>query len=138
MMLGDQVGKLLSSFVRSGAANMAAPVRHGAIKAAAAIFAGLLALAAMATVAFSTWIFAMPYTGAAGAALVAAAYLLLAGLAVIGIAAWTIGNEMKPVAANPTQQIPLIMNQFIKEQKGTLLVAALLAGMMAAENQRKR
>ena len=136
-MLGDQVGKLLSSFVRSGAANMAAPVRHGAIKAAAAVFAGLLALAAMGTVAFAIWIFAMPYTGAASAALIAAAYLLLAGLVVIGIAAWAIQPEVKPIAANPAQQIPLVMNQFIKEQSGALLVAALVAGMMAADNQRK-
>ena len=137
-MLGDQVGKLLSSFVRSGAANMAAPIRHGAIKAAAAIFAGFLALAAMCTVAFAIWVYAIPYTGAAGAALIAAAYLLFAGLVVIGIAAWAVGNEVKPVTANSTQQIPLIMNQLIKEQKGTLLLAALVAGMMAAENQRKR
>ena len=137
-MLGDQVGKLLSSFVRSGAANMAAPVRHGAIKVAAAIFAGFLAFAAMGTVAFAVWIYATPYTGAAGAALIAAAYLLFAGLVVIVFAAWAVGNEVNPVAANSPKHIPLIMNQLIKEQKGTLLVAALVAGMMAAENQRKR
>ena len=77
----------------------------------------------------------MPYLGAAGAALIAAAYLLLAGLGVIGIAAWT---ASKPIAANPATQTPLIMNQLFIEQKATLLMAALVAGMMAAESQRKR
>ena len=81
---------------------MAAPVRHGAIKAAA-IFVGLLILAAMGTVAFAICFYAVPYTGAAVAALIAAAYLLLAGLVLIGIAAWTSGNEVKPIAANSAE-----------------------------------
>lgn len=117
---------------------MAAPIRHGTIKAGAAVFAGLLAMAAIGCVAAAIWIFTVPYVGMAGAALITAAYLLLAGMVVMGIAVLIVQNEAKPVGANLNQQIPLIMNQLMKEQKGTLVAAALVAGMMAAENQRKR
>ena len=134
-MIGAHLGALLNALAKNGVAKIAAPVRNSAIKAGAAIFAGLLALAAIGCVTTAIWIFAVPYLGAAGAALIAAAYLLLAGLGVIGIAAWA---ASKPVAANPATQTPLIMNQLFVEQKGTLLMAALVAGMMAAESQRKR
>lgn len=137
-MLGAQVGKLLSSYIRSGVATVAAPVRHGAIKAGAAVVAGLLVMAAIGCVAAAIWIYSVPYQGAAGAALIAAAFLLCAGLAVVGIASLAVRREAPPIVINSTQQVPLIINQLVKEQKGTLLVAALVAGMMAAENQRKR
>lgn len=137
-MLSAQVGKLLSSCVRTGAANITAPVRQGAIKAGAALFAGLLAIAAFGCVTAAIWIFAVPYVGLAGGALIAAAYLLFAGLAVVGMVAWIIQKQTRPIAPNPAEQISPIINQLFKEQKGTLLVAALVAGIMAADNQRKR
>lgn len=134
-MTGAHLGALLNALAKNGVAKIAAPVRNSAIKAGAAIFAGLLALAAIGCVTTAIWIFAVPYLGAAGAALIAAAYLLLAGLGVIGIATWTAST---PIAANRATQTPLIMNQLFVEQKATLLMAALVAGMMAAESQRKR
>ncbi|MEP6828557.1 MAG: hypothetical protein ABJA10_10840 [Aestuariivirga sp.] len=117
---------------------MAAPVRQGAIKAGAAAAAGLLLLAAVGCVTAAIWIFAAPYLGAAGAALIVAAYLLLAGLGVIGIAAWNLRTVVGRTAATPASPAPLILNQLFVEQKGTLLMAALVAGMMAAESQHKR
>ena len=84
------------------------------------------------------WIFTAPYLSAAGAALISAAYLLLVGLIVVGIAAWNLRAASKPTATSNPTQTPLILNQLFVEQKGTLLMAALVAGMMAAESQRKR
>ena len=137
-MTGAHIGTLLNGLASNGAAKMAAPIRQVAIKTAAALLVGFLVLAGIGCVTAAIWIFAVPYLGEAGAALIAAAYLLLAGLIVMGIAALVLKNRAKPVAANPVQQIPLIMNQFFSEQKGTLLMAALVAGVMAAESQRKR
>ena len=137
-MLGAQVGKLLGLCVRNGAATIAVPIRREAMKAGAALVAVLLALAAAGCVAAAIWIFAVPYVGSAGAALISAAYLLLAGLMTLLISSWVLKKETRPVAENLAAQTPLIMNQLIVEHKGTLLVAALVAGMMAAESQRKR
>ena len=137
-MIGAQLGVLLNMLAKNGVAKMAAPVRLGVIKVGTALAAGLLALAAIGCMAAAAWIFTEPRLGAAVAALVAAAFLLLAGLAVIGIAAWNIRPLAKPGIANTATQTPLILNQLFVEQKGTLLIAALVAGMMAAESQRKR
>ena len=137
-MTGAQIGSLLNALAVSGAAKIAAPIRHSAIKAGAAIIAGHLALAGVGCITAAIWIFTVPYFGAAGAALTAAACLFLVGLLVIGIAAWTLRANSKPVAAVPKLQMPLILNQLFVEQKGALLVAALVAGMMAAQSQRKR
>ena len=137
-MLGAQVGKLLGLCVRNGAATIAVPIRREAMKAGAALVAVLLALAAAGCVAAAIWIFAVPYVGSAGAALISAAYLFLAGLMTFLISTSVIKKETRPVAENLAAQTPLIMNQLFVEHKGTLLVAALVAGMMAAESQRKR
>ena len=137
-MFGAEVGKLLGSCARSGAATIAVSVRREAIRAGAALVAGLLVLAAVGCVAAAIWIYAVPYVGLAGAALISAAYLLFAGLMTIWISASVLKKETRPVAANLAAQTPLVMNQLFVEHKGTLLVAALVAGMMAAESQRKR
>ena len=137
-MLGAQVGKLLGLCVRSGAANIAVPIRREAIKAGVALIAVLLALASVGCVAAAIWMFAVPYVGSAGAALISAACLSFAGLLTIGISVLVLKKETKPVFGNLAAQTPLIMNQLFAEQKGALFVAALVAGMMAAESQRKR
>ena len=137
-MLVAQVGKLLGLCVRNGAATIAVPIRREAMKAGAALVAVLLALAAAGCVAAAIWIFAVPYVGSAGAALISSAYLLFAGLMTFLISTSVIKKETRPVAENLAAQTPLVMNQLFVEHKGTLLVAALVAGMMAAESQRKR
>ena len=57
-MVGAHIGALLNTHAKNGASRMAAPIRHGAIEAGAALLAGFLALAGIGCVTAAVWIFA--------------------------------------------------------------------------------
>ncbi len=137
-MLGSQIGNILISAARNGAANMVAPVRYGAIKACASISAALFFLAAIGCVTAAIWIYAIPYWGEAGAALLAGGFLFLVGMTVLGVGSIVLKQPVRPNGIRQTEQIPPILNQAFKDQKGAMLLAALVAGMVASESQRKR
>jgi hypothetical protein len=137
-MLGAQIGNILITSARNGAANLAAPVRIGVIKASASFAAGLFFLAAIGCVTCAIWIYAIPYWGEPSAALIAGGFLFLMGMTVLGIGSLVLKRSVRPVVTQQTDQLPLIMNQIFREQKGAFLLAALIAGVVASENQRKR
>jgi hypothetical protein len=138
MMLGAQLVSVLISAVRNGATNVAAPVRYGILKASASFMAGLFFLAAIGCVTAAIWIYAIPYWGEPSAALIAGIFLFVIGIVVLGISSLVIKPHVTPVTIHQTEQLPLMLNQVFKDQKGTLLLAALIAGMVASEKQRKR
>lgn len=137
-MLGLQIGNMLNSVVRSGAENIAAPVRYGFIKVGVALAAGLFFLAAIGCATTAIWMYAIPYWGGPGAAAIAGLFLLLIGMSILGIGTLMLKQPMRRVAVRPTDQVPILMNQIFKDQKSAILLAALIAGMVASESQRKR
>lgn len=137
-MLGLQIGNILNSVVRSGAENIAAPVRYGFIKTGASLAAGLFFLAAIGCATTAIWIYAIPYWGEASAALIAGFVLFLIGMMVLGIGKLVLKQPVRPVTVRQSDQVSLMMNQIFKDQKSAILLAALIAGMVASESQRKR
>ena len=99
----------------------------------------LLALGAWGCVCAALWIALIPSLGPAGAPLfVAGACLLLAGiLALIG---WLLIRRRRARPVDGLQLDALVgeASRFINEHKGAALLAAALAGMLAANSGRKR
>lgn len=137
-MIASQIGSMLISAARSGASNLAVPVRYSFIKASAIFAAGLFFSAAIGCLTSAIWLFSIPYWGQPNAALIAGAFLFLVGIAVLGIGSLVLKQVARPLAVRQTDQVPLLVNQIVKDQKGALLLAALVAGMVVSENQRKR
>jgi hypothetical protein len=94
----------------------------GVIAAMAAVGLGLLAL----------WFFLLPRVGPAGAALILAAVLAVLCLILLGVA-WSVLRQKrrKPEAAQTPDVSLLAVAQLFNEQKGSLLLAALIAGFDA-------
>jgi hypothetical protein len=137
-MLGSQIRNMLISAFRGGAANIAAPVRYGIIKASASFVAGLFFLAAVGCLTAAIWIYTIPLWGGPGAALIAGGFLFLIGMIVLGIGSLMLKKQVRPVFVRHTDQVPLMMNRIFKDQKNSILLAALVAGMVVSESQRKR
>ncbi len=137
-MLGSQIRNMLISAVRGGAANIAAPVRYAVIKASAWFVAGLFFLAAVGCVTAAIWIYTIPFWGEPSAALIAGGFLFLIGMIVLGTSSLMLKKQVRHVVVRQTDQAPLMMNQILKDQKNSILLAALIAGMVVSESQRKR
>lgn len=109
-----------------------------AVAALCACLAAVLAMAALGCVATALWIVTLPSLGAVGAPLVVAASL--SGLVVILLAAARLmaRRGRGPSDASITPQLPLLeATRFFTENKSTVLLAAVLAGMAAANGSRK-
>jgi hypothetical protein len=108
---------------------------------AAALCAGLgavLMLAALGSATAALWIFALPSLGPVGAPLAVAATLSTATL-VLATAAWLIvRHRRRRIAAATASQLLLSeAMRLFNEHKGAVLLAAVLAGMAAANGGRK-
>ena len=109
--------------------------------AAAVLCAGLgavLALAALGCAAVALWNYALPFLGPIGAPFVVAAALL--GVAMIlAFACWRILRPRRPSpgGAMAPQLLLSEAGRLFGEHKGAMLLAALIAGMAAANSGRK-
>ena len=127
------------AFVEFGKAGS---VRTATIRiTSAALCAGLaavLALAATGCVATALWIVTLPSLGPVGAPLVIAASL--SGLVfILSAAAWLItrrGRETPSVCPAP-QMLLLEATRLFTAHTGAMLLAAVIAGMVAADSGRK-
>jgi hypothetical protein len=105
-----------------------------------AIVTAVTAVCGIATVACvltALWIYAIPHVGAVGAPLIVAGVLFVACLAGIAL----MRHAMKPRPAQPTAGVTIEVLQaeatrLFKEHKGTVLVAALVAGLLAGRDER--
>jgi hypothetical protein len=128
----------LSSLIKSGAANLAVPVRRAGIQTGAAIVVAIFAIGAMGCVTTALWLLVTPILGSVGAALVAATWLLLIGVVVLVSTALMLRNQNSNPAARHSGQLPIAQaNQLLKDNKGSAILLAVLAGMLTANNQRK-
>jgi len=137
--MGSLIKLAIWALIESGRAGSA---RAATIRAtAAALCAGLavmLALAAFGSAATALWIVVLPSLGPVGAPLVVAASLSIVTL-ILAMAGWLIVRRNRPrpdVAAAP-EFLLSEATRFFSEHKGAVLVAALVAGMAAANGSRK-
>jgi len=121
------------------------PVDHSAIatRVATVTICTLLAMgfgfAAFTCASVALWIVLVPYLGSVAATLVIAAVLLAACLAMVLLARNALrpkSNPMPSAASQfPTEQLLAQGSQLVKEHKGAMLLAALVAGMVAADGK---
>ena len=109
---------------------------------AAAVCASLAAVSAIAAggcAVAALWLFAIPYVGAAGAPLVAAGGLLVFCVVLMAVARGIVRyNRRAPSStAAPGLQLGEAIRLF-SENKGTVLLAALVAGLVAGNSGRRK
>ena len=103
-----------------------------------ASLAAVLALAAFGCGATALWILALPALGPIGAPLVVAAVLSTVTL-ILATAGWLIvrHGRQRSDAAAPPQLLLTEATRLFNEHKGAVLLAALVAGMAAANSGRR-
>ena len=103
-----------------------------------ASLAAVSALAAGGCAAAALWLFAIPHVGAAGAPLVAAGGLLVFGGVLIVVARGILRYRRSAPrsTAVPGLRLEDALRLF-SENKGTVLLAALVAGLVAGNSGRK-
>lgn len=132
--------KLLAwGLIESGRAGSvrAATIRMTAAALCASL-AAMLMLAAFGCAATALWIVALPSLGPVGASLAVAAAFSIAAM-IVAVLAWLIlrHDRRRPDAAMAPQLLLSEAARLFSEHKGTVLLAALVAGMAAANAGRK-
>jgi len=120
-------------------------VRHGRQAAArvgcvvaVALTAGGCALAAVACGLAALWIYAVPHVGAAVAPLIVAGVLLGLGLVVLAVMRYAVKPHQAQAPAGVAPTVLLAeTTRLLKEHKGAVLIAAVLAGLVAGMSERK-
>lgn len=109
---------------------------------AAALCASLAAVSAIAAggcAAVALWLFAIPYVGAAGAPLVAAGGLLVFCVGLMTVARGIVHYSRRAPRSTATPGLRLEdALRLFSENKGTMLLAALVAGLAAGNGGRKQ
>jgi hypothetical protein len=128
----------IMAFVRSGAAVAIASSAERMAKAAlGAIVAAVLVAASVVCALAALWIWEVPRLGPAGAPLVVAGILFVVGLVALGVMQHTLRAGRPSSHSYPAPDLLLAdaMHLF-KDHKGTVLMAALIAGLMAGRNEK--
>ena len=98
------------------------------------LLAGSFAAAGLGCLLTAVWLFLLPYVGAAGAALAVGGLLLLASFCLLAAAR----PARSPPPPPPVDILPELLRAevavLLKDQKGPVLLAALLAGMTAGKS----
>ena len=106
--------------------------------AIAVISAAICAIAAVACALAALWIFALPHVGEVGAPIVVAGVLLALCLALLALICY--GPKPRRTAASLGNAAPALLlaeaTRLLKEHKGPVLIAALLAGLIAGKNEK--
>jgi hypothetical protein len=108
---------------------------------AAALCASLAAVSAIAAggcAAVALWLWAIPHVGPVGAPLVAAGGLLVFCAVLMIVARGIVQRRRRAAAAMPASGLRLDeLLRLFNENKGTVLLAALVAGLAAGNSGRK-
>jgi hypothetical protein len=138
--MGSLIRLAAWALIESGRAGNArtAAIRVTAIALCAGL-AAMLMLAALGCAAAALWIFILPSLGTVGAPLVVAATLSAMTL-ILATAAWFIIRHRRrgPSAATAPQSLLSEAARLFDEHKGLMLLAAVVAGMAAANGGRKQ
>ena len=137
--MGSLIKLATWALIESGKAGSA---RAATVRMTAAAFclglAVLLALAAFGCAATALWIVTLPSLGPVGAPLVVAAGLSIVTL-ILAVTGWLVlhrSRQGSTIAIAPEFLLSEAMRLF-SEHKGAVLLAALVAGMAAANGSRK-
>jgi hypothetical protein len=105
--------------------------------AAVALVAAGCAVAAVACVLAALWIYAVPQVGAAGAALIVAGVLVVMCLAMFALMRYGLKPRQAPPPAGVAPAVLLAeTTRLLKEHKGAVLMAAVLAGLVAGMSEK--
>ena len=108
-----------------------------ATNAALTIAAMLCVMAAIVSALAATWFYLAPLVGAPAAALIVAGIFLALGLALLGFMRFGRRRApVKPQVDDATTQLLRDITELFKEHKGSALVAALVAGLLAGRTAR--
>jgi hypothetical protein len=107
--------------------------------ATATIVAVVCAMAAIGCLLAALWIYALPYVGAVGAPAVVAGVLIILCCAVLTFMRYA-PKLRRRIASPPFDAAPALLlaqaTRLLKEHKGPVLIAALLAGLVAGTNDK--
>jgi hypothetical protein len=132
------LGPLLA-LARAGISSGQAAAGRISIGAFCGVLAGIAATAAVGCGMAALWIVVLPNLGPAGAALLLAGLLAILFLALLTLT-WAIvwRDRRRPHLTVGGEEALLAMARLFGEHKGAVLLAALVAGLAAGSNGRKR
>ena len=136
-LLGD-LARLALRLAEGGAVQHPQPaIARTACAAVAAMMAGCCAVAAVACSLAALWIFAVPYVGPSGAPLVVACALLVMSFGLLLVARYGLKPRPVPVSSEaPSTVLLLEATQMLKDHKVSVLISAVLAGLVAGRGDR--
>jgi len=104
--------------------------------AACALVAAGCGIAAVACGLAALWIYLLPHVGSVGAPLVIAGVLVVMGLGVLAVMRYGLKRPAPPAARITPALLQADATRLFKEHKGSVLVAAVLAGLVAGMNDK--
>ena len=93
-------------------------------------------VAAVACGLAALWIYALPHVGAVGAPLVVAGVLVVMVLGMLAVMRYGLKRRAPPAAGLTPALLQAEATRLLKEHKGSVLVAAVLAGLVAGMNKK--
>jgi hypothetical protein len=138
--MGSLIKLVTSALLAAGGVNqLRAALARLVLVAVCATLAAVMMLGALGCLAAALWIYALPSLGPVGAPLVVAAAFLIVTLILVALACRIRRPARRKAAAAPAAAASLApeIARILKDHKGTVLLAAALAGMAAASGRRK-
>ena len=138
--MGSLIKLVTSALLAAGGVNhLRATITRLLVVAVCATLAAVMMLGALGCLAAALWIYTLPCLGPVGAPLVVAAAFLIVTLILVAVACRIRRPGRRKAAAAPGAAASLApeIARILKDHKGTVLLAAALAGMAAAGGRRK-
>jgi hypothetical protein len=138
--MGSLIKLIIPALLATGGVNhLQATITRLVVVALCATLAALMLLGALGCLAAALWIYTAPHLGPVGAPLVVAAAFVILALILVAVACRSKRPARRKAAAAPAAAASLApeIARILKDHKGTVLLAAALAGMAAASGRRK-
>ena len=138
--MGSLIKLAVSALLATGGVNhLQASITRLVVVAACAALAAVMMLGVLGCLAAALWIYTLPSLGPVGAPLVVAGAFLIVTLILVAIACRVRRPGRRKPAAAPAGSASLApeLARILRDNKGTVLLAAALAGMAAASGRRK-
>jgi hypothetical protein len=138
--MGSLIKLAVSALLATGGiSHLQATVTRLVVVATCAVLAAVMMLGALGCLAAALWISTLPSLGPVGAPLVVAAAFLILTLILVAVACRIRRPGRRKAATAPAAASSLApeIARILRDHKGTVLLAAALAGMFAANGRRK-
>jgi hypothetical protein len=138
--MGSLIKLLIPALLATGGVNqLRETITRLVVVVVCATLAAVMMLGALGCLAAALWIYTLPSLGPVGAPLIVAAAFLIVTLILVAVACRIRRPGRRKAAAAPAAAASLApeIARLLKEHKGTVLLAAALAGMAAAGGRRK-